>query len=88
LYTGKVINEKNLKKRIEGIKLTTNSLLSTIIKSLLNLNEDDRITIKQIFDHKELLKSRKVELYANKVGFYKYKAFEGVVSLDRKQAFG
>jgi hypothetical protein len=54
----------------------------------LNLNEDDRITIKQIFDHKELLKSRKVELYANKVGFYKYKAFEGVVSLDRKQAFG
>lgn len=54
----------------------------------MNLNEDERITIKQIFENKELLKSRKVEYFSNKMGFYKYKAFEGVVSLDRKQAFG
>lgn len=52
------------------------------------MNEDERITIKKIFENKELLRTRKVDYYSNKAGFYQYKAFEGVVSFDQKHAVG
>jgi hypothetical protein len=88
LYSGNEINEKNLKKRIETIKLINNPQMCWVIGCLLNLDEDKRMTVKQIYQNKELLKMRKVDYYASKVEAPHFKAFEGLLSFDRKRAIG
>jgi hypothetical protein len=51
LYTNGSINDKNMQKRIEGAKITSDRMISAVITQLLELNEGKRLKVTDIFNN-------------------------------------
>lgn len=70
-----MLNEKALSKRIEGVKITNDKMITDAIKFLLEIDESKRMKPTDIFKKEEWLKLRKVLYFQSKPDFFNYKNF-------------